>query len=185
MTSLSRNFIAANNFYKLSLKMQLKNKACAFRRMIPSAQKGNDDSEALHLMIADQDTQISDLKAKLKSKGEDLLKMETMFKEYASWRQKLEMIEEKMKQEVEYWKKQAQNQNAENEKTQKELLQLSKEQMSKASLLASKETEIQTLRDALEKNGDLQTVEEALCPQCKNSMEESIVVQKDMLAQAD
>jgi hypothetical protein len=27
-----------------------------------------------------------------------------MFKEYATWRQKLEMIEAKMKQEVEYWK---------------------------------------------------------------------------------
>jgi len=38
-------------------------------------------------------------------KNEDLMKMESMFKEYASWRSKLEMIEAKMKQEVEYWKK--------------------------------------------------------------------------------
>ena len=30
--------------------------------------------------------------------------MEQMFKEYAQWRQKLEQIESKMKQDVEYWK---------------------------------------------------------------------------------
>ena len=33
--------------------------------------------------------------------------MEAMFKEYSSWRQKLELIEQKMKQEVEYWKQTA------------------------------------------------------------------------------
>ena len=37
MTTLSRNFIAANNFYKLSAKLQFKAKACAFRRMLPAA----------------------------------------------------------------------------------------------------------------------------------------------------
>jgi len=30
--------------------------------------------------------------------------MEGMFQEYASWRGKLELIEQKMKQEVDYWK---------------------------------------------------------------------------------
>jgi len=53
--------------------------------------------------------------------------------------------------------------------------------MTKATLIAQKETEISNLKEMLERNGDLQTVEEALCPQCKNSMEESIIIQKDML----
>ena len=43
------------------------------------------------------------------------------------------------------------------------MLQLSKEQMKKASLLAKKDEEINNLKDIIENNG-LQTVEEALCP---------------------
>jgi len=53
---------------------------------------------------------------------------------------------------------------------------MSKEAMAKASELANKESEISNLKEQIEKNGSLETVEEALCPQCKNSMEESIVV---------
>ena len=62
--------------------------------------------------------------------------MEQMFKEYATWRQKLEMIEAKMKQEVEYWKNQATKTNEDNIKLQKELLIISKEQMKKANSIA-------------------------------------------------
>ena len=43
--------------------------------------------------------------------------------------------------------------------------------------MADKDQEITDLKEKLEKAGqNLETVEEALCPQCKNSMEESIVV---------
>lgn len=122
------------------------------------------------------------LEHQVQAKNNDLAKMESMFKEYATWRQKLEVIEAKMKQEVEYWKNQASKSNDENIKLQKELLTISKEQMKKASQIASLEQEATALKGELAKQGkDLETVEEALCPQCKNSMEESIVVQKDIV----
>lgn len=53
--------------------------------------------------------------------------METMFKEYSSWRQKLELIEQKMKQEVDYWKHTSDKLQRENEKHQADLLKLSQE----------------------------------------------------------
>ena len=107
--------------------------------------------------------------------------METMFKEYASWRSKLEMIEQKMKQEVDYWKQTTEKLSTENERLQKDMLKITKEQMAKAREVAEKDETIERLRDQIKQNG-LETVEEALCPQCKNSMEESIViVKKDMV----
>ena len=48
--------------------------------------------------------------------------------------------------------------------------------MTKTRELASRDETIKTLRDQLDKEGNLETVEEALCPQCKRSMEESIHV---------
>ena len=81
-----------------------------------------------------------------------------------------------MKQEVEYWKETADKLQKENERMQKDLLQLSQEQMTKTRELASRDETIKTLRDQLDKEGNLETVEEALCPQCKRSMEESIHV---------
>ena len=48
--------------------------------------------------------------------------------------------------------------------------------MAKTRELAAKDETIGTLREQLEKSGNLETVEEALCPQCKRSMEESIHV---------
>lgn len=110
--------------------------------------------------------------------------METMFKEYASWRSKLELIEQKMKSEVDYWKSSAEKIQKENEKVQKELLVLTKEQMTKAREIADKDDMIAGLKEQLANSGkDLDTVEEALCPQCKKSLEESIDInfQKDML----
>jgi lipoate synthase len=53
--------------------------------------------------------------------------------------------------------------------------------MQKAREIAEKDETIEKLREQIKQNG-LETVEEALCPQCKNSMEESIlVVKKDLL----
>lgn len=42
--------------------------------------------------------------------------MEQMFKEYSNWRSKLEMIEQKMKQDVEYWKQACEKLQKDNEK---------------------------------------------------------------------
>jgi hypothetical protein len=73
--------------------------------------------------------------------------METMFKEYASWRSKLELIEQKMKSEVDYWKSAAEKIQKENEKVQKELLVLTKEQMTKAREMADKDDMIAGLKE--------------------------------------
>ena len=94
------------------------------------------------------------------------------------------MIEQKMKQEVEYWKGSAEKMQTENDKVQKELLTLTKEQMKKAREMSDKDEIISGLKEQLANSGkDLDTVEEALCPQCKKSLEESIDInfQKDML----
>ena len=123
-----------------------------------------------------KDQEIRSLQAQLSNKTADLQKMEGMFKEYSSWRSKLELIEQKMKQEVEYWKQTADKLQKENDKVQKDMLQMSQEQMAKTRELAAKDETIGTLREQLEKSGNLETVEEALCPQCKRSMEESIHV---------
>lgn len=42
--------------------------------------------------------------------------MESMFKEYSNWKSKLELIEQKMKSEVEYWKGACDKLQKENEK---------------------------------------------------------------------
>ena len=68
--------------------------------------------------------------------------MEQMFKEYASWRSKLEQIENKMKQEVEYWKGTCDGLQRDNEKMQKDLLKQTKDSMSRAREMAEKEEEI-------------------------------------------
>ena len=72
-----------------------------------------------------KDQEIRSLQAQLSNKTADLQKMEGMFKEYSSWRSKLELIEQKMKQEVEYWKQTADKLQKENDKVQKDMLQMS------------------------------------------------------------
>ena len=146
------------------------------------------DSQEVTRVVKEKDKQIEYLGSQLKNKSEDLQKMEGMFQEYASWRGKLELIEAKMKQEVDYWKGASEKAQSESQKLQQELIKLTKEQMGKAREIAEKEEQISQLKDKIEKNG-LATVEEALCAQCKSSMEESIVVQsnmqRDALHQAD
>ena len=44
------------------------------------------------------------MKSESERKSAELVKMEGMFKEYGQWRAKLELIEQKMKQEVDYWR---------------------------------------------------------------------------------
>ena len=73
--------------------------------------------------------------------------METMFKEYASWRSKLEMIEQKMKQEVDYWKQTTEKLSSENERLQNDMLKITKEQMAKAREVAEKDDAIEKLKE--------------------------------------
>lgn len=47
---------------------------------------------------------IQDLERALAGKDEELKKMEHMFKEYSTWRAKLDQIELKMKADVDFWK---------------------------------------------------------------------------------
>ena len=44
------------------------------------------------------------------------MKMESMFKECSYWRNKLELIQQKMKSEVDYWKTSCEKLQKENEK---------------------------------------------------------------------
>lgn len=47
-----------------------------------------------------------------------------MFQEYSNWKTKLETIEQKMKQEVEYWKQSTEKLSRENEKLQRDALKV-------------------------------------------------------------
>ena len=58
----------------------------------------------------------------MRDKDGELRKMEHMFSEYSSWRSKLEQIEVKMKQDVDFWKQSCDKLQRENEKLQKETL---------------------------------------------------------------
>lgn len=95
--------------------------------------------------------------------------MEHMFKEYSNWRGKLEQIEGKMKADVEFWKTSCEKLQKENEKMQKENLKQATIISDKNREIASKENAI----DRLKKEAQLYTVEEQLCSNCKNSLEES------------
>lgn len=96
-----------------------------------------------------------------------------MFKEYQTWRSKLELIEQRMKSEADHWKSAAERLQKENMLLQKEALKMQQQMMEKAKLLKSKE-------DTISKLQQLDTVEEAICQNCKNSLEESFhIARKD------
>lgn len=64
-------------------------------KQIEEMQKEAMQSSTSAIQVKDQE--IRQLQAQLANKTADLQKMEGMFKEYSSWRQKLELIEQKMK----------------------------------------------------------------------------------------
>ena len=84
MSNLSRGFIVANSLSKMMMKNQQKRQARAFRRLsvASNGQSGGKQRE--------QENIIQSLTQQLKNKENDIHKMEQMFKEYASWRSKLE-----------------------------------------------------------------------------------------------
>ena len=91
-----------------------------------------------------------------------------MFKEYGAWRSKLETIETKMREEAEHWKTAAEKLQRENTKLQKEALKMTQETMERMKLLKSKDETIAKLQQ-------LDIVEEAICQNCKHSLEESFI----------
>lgn len=68
------------------------------------ANASSGDLEKLERENLELTEKVVSLEESLLGKEKEVQKMEGMFKEYASWRQKLEVIEQKMKQEVDHWK---------------------------------------------------------------------------------
>ena len=106
-------------------------------------------SEGTHenpvLIDITKDAQIEDLKHQLAKKDAELQKSSEVFKEYAGWRQKLEMIESRMKSEVEHWKSQAEKVQRENTTLQKEALKMSHELMERIKQIKTKDESITKL----------------------------------------
>lgn len=99
--------------------------------------------------------------------------MEHMFREYSSWRTKLEQIESKMKQDVDFWKHSCEKMQRDTEKLQKEMLKTTQQLMERTKEVESKNALIDKLQKQAAANRQLDTVEEQLCSNCKNSLEES------------
>jgi len=118
--------------------------------------------------VRDLNVKLAAKDSQLEEKERELRKTEEMFKEYGAWRQKLETIETKMREEAEHWKAAAEKLQRENTKLQKEALKMTQEIMERVKLLKSKDETISKLQQ-------LQTVEEAICQSCKNSLEESFI----------
>lgn len=73
-----------------------------------------------------------------------------------------------MREEAEHWKSAAEKLQRENTKLQKEALKMTQEAMERMKLLKSKDETIAKLQQ-------LDIVEEAICQNCKNSLEESFI----------
>jgi hypothetical protein len=73
----------------------------------------------------------------LEAKTAKLEQTEGMLQEFQSWRGKLEIIEQRMKSEVEHWKSCAGQLQSENTSLQKEALKLSRDLMEKAKQVKS------------------------------------------------
>lgn len=92
--------------------------------------------------------------------------MQAICQEYTNWRDKIDIIEQKMQEENQRWKKGTESLQRENEKLQKEALKMAQ----KCADLQGK------LEKAEKKASTLAAVEEAVCLQCKESMEESQIM---------
>lgn len=68
--------------------------------------------------------------------------MEQMFREYSTWRQKLEQIEQKMRSEVDYWKQGCEKAHREIEKLQKENVKTKQDLLEKMKEVESKQRTI-------------------------------------------
>lgn len=73
-----------------------------------------------------------------------------------------------MREEAQHWKSAAEKLQRENTELQKEALKMTRDVMEKVKLIKSKDETIAKLQQ-------LSTVEEAICQNCKNSLEESFI----------
>ena len=113
MSKFSRGFISLNSLSQIILK----NRQRVLAKSLIRWSKFNKPSPS-----AADPSIVYDLQQKLKEKDAEMQKMEHMFREYSSWRAKLEQIEVKMRQDVDFWKVSCDKLQKENEKLQKETL---------------------------------------------------------------
>ena len=99
--------------------------------------------------------------------------MNDMFREYSTWRTKLEQIEGKMRGDVEFWKQAAEKANKDNERAQRETAKAREQVAEKVKEIETKNILIDKLQKQAQANKILDTVEEQLCSNCRSSLEES------------
>ena len=174
-TNLQPPLIVDNSAALDSLKAQLAQKDEALTLKEYELKEKDLAVKQLKSQLFDKECKLRDLTSQMKSKQslleekeQELRKTEEMFKEYGAWRSKLETIETKMREEASHWKTAAENLQRENTKLQKEALKMTQEIMERVKLIKSKDETIAKLQQ-------LSTVEEAICQNCKNSLEESFI----------
>jgi len=86
--------------------------------------------------------------------------MNDMFREYSTWRTKLEQIEGKMRGDVEFWKQAAEKANKDNERAQREASKAREQVAEKVKDIESKNILIEKLQKQAQANKILDTVEE-------------------------
>jgi hypothetical protein len=112
MSRFSRSFISLNSLSQIIQKNRSRVQSKAFLRWVRSAaatikpQSGQDEASK----------EVKDMRKQLEMKDQEIQKMEMMFKEYSTWRSKLEQIEGKMKGEVDFWKQSCDKVQKENDR---------------------------------------------------------------------
>jgi hypothetical protein len=86
--------------------------------------------------------------------------MNDMFREYSTWRTKLEQIEGKMRGDVEFWKQAAEKAHRDNERAQREAAKARELVAEKVKEIESKNILIDKLQKQAQANKILDTVEE-------------------------
>jgi hypothetical protein len=86
--------------------------------------------------------------------------MNDMFREYSTWRTKLEQIEGKMRGDVEFWKQAAEKAHKDNERAQRETAKAREQVAEKVKEIETKNILIDKLQKQAQANKILDTVEE-------------------------
>jgi hypothetical protein len=115
MSKFSRGFISLNSLSQIVMKNKQRVLAKAMIRWTRNTSKRPTPS-----LSSDHSRTIADLESQLAAKDAELLKMNDMFREYSTWRTKLEQIEGKMRTDVEFWKQAAEKGQRDNERAQRE-----------------------------------------------------------------
>ena len=111
MSKFSRGFISLNSLSQIVMKNKQRVLAKAMIRWTRNTSK-----RPTPALSSVHSRTIADLESQLATKDAELLKMNDMFREYSTWRTKLEQIEGKMRADVEFWKQAAEKGQRENER---------------------------------------------------------------------